>query len=169
MSDYADRQSARDKEYLEAWQKLSPRERRRLEKAGITGPDAPVYRTHKRDEEAIVESAGQAPEQLHDDEDRAIEVLDPLEAIRQVIGALMANDNIEMSLDCFALISGISYGGESMVSIAKRYGVTRAAVSKRCVEMSEILGLSPSRAMRQLTARKAYAQRARKQHHRHGH
>jgi hypothetical protein len=169
MNNYEDYQNARDKEYLAAWENLSPKERRRLEKAGITGPDAPVYRTHKRDDEAIVESAGHAPERINDDEDTPSDVSDPFDVIRQVIGTLMAHDNIEMTLDCFALITGISYGGESMVTIAKRYGVTRAAVSKRCVEMSEILGLPPSRAMRRLTARKAYEQRARQQHHRLGH
>ena len=40
--------------------------------------------------------------------------------------------------------------------IASRHKVTRAAVSKRCVELTERLDLLPSRAMRSLTARKAY-------------
>ena len=44
-----------------------------------------------------------------------------------------------------------------MSAIARRHGVTRAAVSKRCVEMTEKLGVLPSRAMRTLTARDAYA------------
>ena len=40
--------------------------------------------------------------------------------------------------------------------VARRHGVTRAAVSKRCVELTERLNLLPSRAMRSLTARHAY-------------
>lgn len=44
-----------------------------------------------------------------------------------------------------------------MTAIAQRHGVTRAAVSKRCVELTEKLGVMPSRAMRSLTARAAYA------------
>ena len=43
-----------------------------------------------------------------------------------------------------------------MSAIATRHKVTRAAVSKRCVELTERLDLLPSRAMRSLTARKAY-------------
>jgi hypothetical protein len=43
-----------------------------------------------------------------------------------------------------------------MTEIAKRHGITRAAVSKRCVELTELLDLPPSRAMRSLTARMAY-------------
>ena len=54
------------------------------------------------------------------------------------------------------LVSGLLYGGDAMAEIARRHGVTRAAVSKRCVELTELLGLRPSRAMRSLTARESY-------------
>ena len=43
-----------------------------------------------------------------------------------------------------------------MTSIAKRHGVTRAAVSKRCVDITTRLNLPPSRAMRSELARKIY-------------
>ena len=43
-----------------------------------------------------------------------------------------------------------------MTDIAKRHGISRAAVSKRCVELTELLNLRPSRAMRSLTARNTY-------------
>ena len=43
-----------------------------------------------------------------------------------------------------------------MTDIARRHCVTRAAVSKSCVELTERLNLLPSRAMRSLTARRAY-------------
>jgi LysM repeat protein len=46
--------------------------------------------------------------------------------------------------------------GDSMSLIAKRYGVTRAAVSKRCVDITQRLNLPPSRAMRSLNARTTY-------------
>lgn len=52
--------------------------------------------------------------------------------------------------------AGLNNGGDSMAEIARRHGVTRAAVSKRCVELTELLGLRPSRAMRSLTARESY-------------
>ena len=50
-----------------------------------------------------------------------------------------------------------------MTEIAKRHGVTRAAVSKRCVELTQALNLKPSRAMRSLLARQSY-RKARLQH-----
>ena len=39
-------------------------------------------------------------------------------------------------------------GYARVTDIAKRHGVTRAAVSKRCVELTRALNLKPSRAMR---------------------
>ena len=46
--------------------------------------------------------------------------------------------------------------GDSMTAIAKRHGVTRAAVSKRYIQLTEQLDMLPSRAMRSLTARATY-------------
>jgi hypothetical protein len=43
-----------------------------------------------------------------------------------------------------------------MTDIAKRHGITRAAVSKRCVDITERLNLPPSRAMRSEKARRIY-------------
>ena len=40
---------------------------------------------------------------------------------------------------------------KQMTEIAKRHDVTRAAVSKRCVELTQALNLKPSRAMRSRT------------------
>ncbi len=77
-------------------------------------------------------------------------------AIRRVIAEIICHSNARLTAECVALVSGFSYTGSSMTEIAKRHGVTRAAVSKRCVELTELLDLPPSRAMRSLTARKSY-------------
>ena len=79
------------------------------------------------------------------------------EVMRRLIGELMIQRNTKLALECLALVSGVSFLGDSMTDIARRHGVTRAAVSKRCCEMTEKLNMLPSRAMRTLTARKAYA------------
>jgi len=42
-----------------------------------------------------------------------------------------------------------------MTEIARHHRVTRAAVSKRCIEMSRSLNLDPTRAMRSLKARES--------------
>jgi DNA-directed RNA polymerase specialized sigma24 family protein len=77
-------------------------------------------------------------------------------ALRRVLGEILNHDNARLTAECIALVSGLSYSGASMAEIARRHGITRAAVSKRCVELTELLDLRPSRAMRSLTARKSY-------------
>jgi hypothetical protein len=169
MSAYADYQSARDREYAAAWEKLTPAQRRQMEKAGVSGPDVPRYSTHKRDEEAIVERAAAQVEPVADQEDNQSDPIvseDLLAALRRVVGEMLATDNVRLTLECLSLVTGISYSGESMTSIARRLGLTRAAVSKRCVEITETIGLPPSRAMRRLTARTVYARRAQNCHSR---
>jgi hypothetical protein len=78
------------------------------------------------------------------------------DVLRRVMGELLSAPNRSLTLECMAAVSGLSYTGDSFTDIAKRHRVSRAAVSKRCIELTERLGLPPSRAMRSLTARKAY-------------
>ena len=75
---------------------------------------------------------------------------------RHVLGEVLNHANSRLTAECIALVSGLIYSGDSMTDIAKRHGISRAAVSKRCVELTELLNLRPSRAMRSLTARKSY-------------
>jgi hypothetical protein len=84
------------------------------------------------------------------------------DVVRRLIGELLIQKNKRLALECLALVSGLSFLGDSMTEIARRHRVTRAAVSKRCVDLAHKIGLPPSRAMRSLTARVSYA-RARKQ------
>ena len=84
------------------------------------------------------------------------------DVVRRLIGELLAQNNAKLALECLALASGVSFVGDSMTEIARRHGLTRAAVSKRCVELARKIGLPPSRAMRSLTARIAYAQARKK-------
>lgn len=76
--------------------------------------------------------------------------------LRRLVGELAMQDHVRLSLECLALATGLSYDGFSMTAIALRHGVTRAAVSKRCVELTQALGLPPSRAMRRRKARHSY-------------
>lgn len=80
------------------------------------------------------------------------------DAVRRILGELLSQPNRSLAVECLAMTSGLSYLGDSMVDVAHRHGVTRAAVSKRCVEMTDKLGLPPSRAMRSLAARQSYRQ-----------
>jgi hypothetical protein len=77
----------------------------------------------------------------------------PHEIMRRLIGEMLMQSNASLSLECLALVTGLAYRGDSMTAIAERHGVTRAAVSKRCVELTIALNVKPSRAMRPLSAR----------------
>jgi hypothetical protein len=68
--------------------------------------------------------------------------------VRVLVGFLLADTNPALAIECLALASGIGYDGASEAEIARRHKLSRAAVSKRCVELSDALGLSPVRAMR---------------------
>ena len=156
---YEDRQLARDREYARAWEKLTPAQRRQLAKSGIKGPELPVYRTGKHDEEALVERVAEPVSPVEEPTSASRNEDEFLAALRRVVGEVLAKDNIRLTMECLCLITGLSYSGESMTTIARRHGVTRAAVSKRCVELCEAMNLPPSRAMKRLTARVAYERR----------
>jgi hypothetical protein len=172
--DYAKKQTKRDGEYereYEAWVKsMSLDERREAEKLGLLKPclqrhgngaadhdmaDSPAA-SHTPDIAALVDHDGDQPGTVSRD---AIEVL------RHFVADLISEGNTRLTVECLAVALGLSaYNGESMTSIAKRHGVTRAAVSKRCVDITMQLNLPPSRAMRSEKARKIY-RTSRKQHH----
>jgi len=169
--DYEDRQRERDREYADAWAKLSPRERRQLAKMGITGPDLPVYHTGKHDQDTLLDRCGSPVVATVDDEDvhRPETDFGMATVARRIVGELLAQDNIRLTAECLAVVTGVAYGGSSMTEIARKCHVTRAAVSKRCVEISEAMAIPPARAMRKLTARAVYERRAKHCHNRKEH
>lgn len=67
---------------------------------------------------------------------------------RRLVGFMLADTHPALGIECLALVTGIGYEGASMAAIARRHRVTRAAVSKRCVELCEAFGVPPVRAMR---------------------
>ncbi len=68
--------------------------------------------------------------------------------VRRLVGLMLADANPSLGVECMALVTGIGYEGSSMAEISRRHGVTRAAVSKRCVDLCETFGVPPVRAMR---------------------
>lgn len=165
--DYSKKQKLRDAEYereYRAWiDSLPPAERRKLEAQGLGAPcvahhgngsakgdaaDSPLMK--EGDDPALL------PEPEPDAPSSSFDAETIHQAIRRVIAEILCHDNARLTAECVALVSGLVYSGDSMTDIAKRHGITRAAVSKRCVELTELLDLPPSRAMRSLTARKRY-------------
>lgn len=165
--DYSKRQKARDDEYqreYRAWiESLPPAERRQLESQGLAEPyvakhgngsamgdasDSPLMR--EGDDPALI------PDAEPEADNTTCDAESVHSAIRRVVAEILCHANARLTAECIALVSGLAYTGSSMTEIAKRHGISRAAVSKRCVELTELLDLPPSRAMRSLTARKRY-------------
>lgn len=164
--DYSKKQAAKDAAYTREYQawlaSLSAEERRQVAELGLDTPMPPRDGCGWLDRDAAdTPLASQGPAPIAEEEPAKspgpdIAAEEVWDILRRLIGELLADRNARLSLECLALVSGMSFLGDSMVSIARRHGVTRAAVSKRCVELTERLNLLPSRAMRSLTARKAY-------------
>lgn len=173
--DYAKRQSQRDAQYerdYDAWVKsMTPAERRNAEKLGVLKPclqrhgngaadhdmaDSPLA-SHEPDIAALVDHEEEQPE-THS-------MGSATEILRHLVADILSEDNTRLTMDCLAIALGLRvYAGDSMTKIAKRHGITRAAVSKRCVDITERLKLPPSRAMRSEKARKIYRNSQLKRH-----
>lgn len=167
--DYSKKQKSRDAEYqreYRTWiESLPADERRKLEAQGLAEPclahhgngsangdaaDSPLMK--EGDDPALLPE----PEPEPESNDETCDTESVWASLRRVLGEILCHDNARLTAECIALVSGLSYTGSSMTEIAERHGITRAAVSKRCVELTELLDLKPSRAMRSLTARKRY-------------
>ena len=165
--DYSLKQSARDAEYQREYRSwfdsLPPDQQRELKDQGL---DSPVVARHGNGapDHDMAESplASHTPDIAalvdHEDPDpQTPPMRDATEILRHLVADLL--------LEGRAVALGLSaYNGETMTDIAKRHGITRAAVSKRCVDITERLNLPPSRAMRSAKARKIYRRSQLKRH-----
>lgn len=168
--DYALKQARRDREYERAWESeevrewlatLPPEERRRLEAEGHLKPMIQRHGGGMLEKDAAESS-------LASEKGDIIQQIDPqgqsrdldervMDVLRRLLGEVLTQKNARLTLECLAVACGLTtLQGESMTSIAKRHGVSRAAVSKRCVDITEKLNLPPSRAMRSSKARRVY-------------
>ena len=165
--DYSKRQSAKDAAYereYHAWvDSMSLDERREAEKMGLLKPclqrhgngapdhdmaDSPLA-SHTPDIAALVDHE---PEDREETSTRSV-----TDVLRHFVADLLSEGNTRLTIECLAIALGLSaYDGETMTDIAQRHGITRAAVSKRCVDITERLNLPPSRAMRSTRARRIY-------------
>ncbi len=171
MNDYAHKQKRRDNEYAEYWKTLTPAEKKQFARAGIDGPDLPKYDTGKRETDtpeiaemiACRQSDASVFHVREPDFDEAKEspsasnATDSMEVLRQVMGIMVSTQNTRLSVECVALLLGLAFEGDTMTGIARKHRITRAAVSKRCIELANKLGIEHSRALRKLTARHSYA------------
>ena len=67
---------------------------------------------------------------------------DLCEMLKRTLSYIRANSKPGLTVDCMFLVVGDGFlGGETMTSVARRHGVTKAAVSKRIRTMREALHL----------------------------
>ncbi|XHR27639.1 MAG: hypothetical protein ACFUZC_17065 [Chthoniobacteraceae bacterium] len=176
MDDYANRQADHERDYLASFDgpdylrwvdSLSAEERQHAESLGLLKPMIDRSGSTSRAEDAAeLSTASEMPDfAAAIDGESAIpstagsENADDkiLDLLRRLIAEILSQGNARLTLECLALACGLgTLQGESMTSIAKRHGLSRAAVSKRCVDITEKLNLPPSRSMRSKKARKAY-------------
>lgn len=170
--DYSSRQAARDKEYADSFgspefQKwaasLSPEERADAEKLGLLKPLLPKHGAgapgHDMAESKLARVEAPSPDLL--DSVHALQQptneAEIFDVVRRLISEIIMQSNTRLTVECLALACGLTtMQGESMSSIADRHGISRAAVSRRCVDITKKLNLSPSRSMRSTKARNAY-------------
>ena len=178
---YAARQRERDeryqRDYAEWINSLPPEERRKVKEMGLDKAYLPsgsggATKDAAESSRARCEDSHEEPEEpgsnalVHLENSSTVESFSSHpqpadaeslhEALRRLVGEMLMQSNASLSLDCLALVTGLAYEGDTMTEIAKRHNVTRAAVSKRCVELTQSLNLKPSRAMRSLLARDSY-------------
>jgi len=78
-------------------------------------------------------------------------------ALRQVLDMIISAPNSRLEAECFRISSGLGELDDiTEASIARKHGLTRAAISKRCVRQTKLLGLRPSQFMRSLNMREVY-------------
>lgn len=160
-----DREDARYAKEYQAWiASLSPEERRKVASMGIDKPDLARSSSGVGLSRDAAEST--AASLTWDPALGDIEVANTyaessteytMEVIRKFLHELARQRNPSLTIECYMLVTGVAYSGDSMTDIARRHGLTRAAVSKRCIELSDMLGIHASRAMKSEEARKAYS------------
>jgi hypothetical protein len=172
--DYAKKQTKRDSQYereYEAWVKsMTIAERREAEKLGLLKPCLQRHGNGAADKDMAESSrASHTPDiaALVDHEEEQTDTInhDAIEVLRHFVADLISEDNTRLTVDCLSIALGLRvYAGDSMTKVAKCHGITRAAVSKRCVDITQRLKLPPSRAMRSEKARNIY-RKSRTKHH----
>ncbi len=84
----------------------------------------------------------------------------------RIVGELIAPGNIALRIECLAIASNLSAlnGIKSQTEVAKKHGVTRAAVSKNVIKWQSLLNLPKSPFQKTEKARESYRKVATEKH-----
>jgi len=130
-----------DRNYLKAWDALTYTERCRLHKNGISGPllaktPRPKMGQEERDPFSTIEDS--CPDHRYFDEPAEEETVLQIaaEAVLRVLYILTKSRHPQLRLSTDLLLALINRSDEkSQSAIARKYGLTRAAISKRLRDM----------------------------------
>lgn len=87
-------------------------------------------------------------------------------ALLHTIAIILDSENAQLTADCLAFAAGLHslQGGVSEDTIGEKYGLGRAAISKRVTAYQRQLGLPASNGMKPEAAQESYRERAHKVH-----
>lgn len=164
MNAYTDRQQERDRQYTDAYRQwlgsVPFEQQQKLAQLGLDKPDCSYIgngRTHDITELSIAiedtENSALPIERVGADDARAAG-----ELLREFLFRIIdENENPRLEAECISLAFGFGAArGLTQTAVAERYGVTRAAVSKRVREIKRDFNLPASEFMKSDRAAATY-------------
>lgn len=160
------------KTYNDWVKNLSPKEREKLKAQGLDKPLEDSTFTYKKDDELALslasgdsfdyDSLDENSEEKSDENSTMQKAMEyALETIRWSFMRLLANKNdkdLRLDMNAFFFANGLEFLLEvkTQTELAKKFGVTRAAVSAMVKGWQNVLGTKPSAFMKSESACKAY-------------
>lgn len=155
------------REYRAWYDALSPRERKKADEMGLSGPDV-GYNGNMRgmDISDLQIATDDAPHDM--DEAIADPCVMTMEAagdlLRRLIGEMVAFPRPALTLDCLMILLGLGEPMPTETELAQRHGTTKATVSQRCIALMETFNLPPPPVLKSKRARKSYSTTQKKTH-----
>lgn len=154
---YIERSDKNNSQYRKEWQAwwatLSPEERAELRLQGFDKPDTSYHASESACDISERNLAVQEPEEALAGYHKQI-----WETVQWISLLIIDSENPRLEADTLAFMSGFyAREGKTGTDLASKYGLTRAAWSKRCKFLQRSLKLPPSRFMKSEAACKEYA------------
>lgn len=150
-----------------SWNRLTEEEKAKARKIGIEAR-ADDYQTHngKPVDELPIAAQNDGPdavEEVEDSKGKAAPIAEIAAdertwfVVRQILDIIIAAPNARLEAECFRISSGLGMlDSITEASVARKHGLTRAAISKRCVRQTKLIGIRPSQYMRSIPLRETY-------------
>lgn len=156
---YETRQAQRDVQYrreYQAWTKtLQPQELQTLKAKGLHHP---VVGYHESESLRDISERNISYEPAYEVYPAPESQKEKWELVERIAILIIDSPNPRLDADTLAFMAGFHIRmGKSGTELSAKYGLSRAAWSKRCKRLQEKLGLPPSRGMKSEAACRTYA------------